>query len=144
MLNHKSEFGLTIIEALIAVLIFSMIASSLLLINRQSASITNDSKMRNIAINLARERIESLKYLDRNDSVNILTRNSSTWKAINGFSENRNINGVNFIITTTLENTNNSSPLFQNSSIVPLRVTVQWDNNGATGQVFFDTCFTQY
>lgn len=144
MFNYKSEFGLTIIESLIAILIFGIIASSLLLINRQSFIITSDSRMRNIAINLARERIESLKHLDRNNSINILTRNSPTWNDINGSTENRVINGVGFNIRTTIENTNNSDNLFKNNSIVPIRVTVQWNNRGATGQVFFDTFFTQY
>lgn len=144
MFNFKSEYGLTIIEALIAILIFGMIASSLLLINRQSFTITNDSRMRNIAINLARERIESLKYLDRNDPTNILTRHSDTWQDINGSVENQVVNGVNFIIITNIQNTNNSHNFFKNNNIVPIRVTVQWISGNGNGQIFLDTCFAQY
>ncbi|NLY74446.1 MAG: hypothetical protein GX075_04010 [Firmicutes bacterium] len=144
MFNCKFEAGLTIIEALIAILIIGMIASSLMLANQQSFNISNESKMRNTAINLARERIESLKYLDRNDSMNVLTRDSAVWQALDGNSEVVHLNGINYTITTTIENTTNVNTFFKNNRVIPIRITVNWQFNGANRSIFLDTCFTQY
>lgn len=144
MFNYKFESGLTITEALVAILIIGMIASSLMLINQQSFNITNESKMRNTAVNLARERIESLKYLDRNDSINLLTRDSKVWKDLDGSSEVISLNGINYTIITTIENTNTVNTFFQNNRVVPIRVTVNWQYNGNDRSIYLDTCFTQY
>ncbi len=144
MLINKSESGLTIIEALIAILILGMIVSSFLLVNQQSFNITNDSKMRVAAVNLARERLESLKYLDTEDPNNQLTRGSKVWQDNDNFSFTKNVNNINYTVTTIIPNTSNVILAFNNTRIIPIRVTVQWQYNRSNYSISMDTCYTQY
>ncbi len=144
MNSSKSETGLTIIEALIAMLILGMIVSSLMLVNQQSFKITNESKIRTTAINLARERIESLKYLDCNDPANQLTRSSVTWLEKNGATLNKPIKGIDYTVITTIPNTSTTNNYFKDNKVIPLRITVQWQINGVGNSISLDTCYTQY
>lgn len=144
MLNYKSETGITIIEALIAILILGMIVSSMMLVNQQSFQITTDSKMRTAAVNLARERLESLKYLDVTDPNTQLTRDSDIWQDNDNLSETIPVNGINYTVITTIPNTTNVNSFFNDNKIIPIRVTVQWPYNGANRSITMDTCYSQY
>ncbi len=138
MFNHKSEFGVTIIEALIALLILGMVVSSVALVHQQSFKTISESKIRTAAVNLARERLESLKHLD-NCGEN---RYSDIWQSIKS-KYDKEVNGIKYKVTTTIPDTTNT-PDFHDLSVIPVRVIVEWDYNGKEPSISMETCYMQY
>lgn len=140
MFVHKSELGITIIEALIALLILGMLVSSVTLVHQHSFKVTTESRIRTVAVNLARQKLESLKHLDNSGN----DRNSSTWTTITKQTEKPKVKGIEYKVTTTIPTTNNTNSKFKPDSIIPLRVTVEWEYNGREQSLSMETCYMQY
>ncbi len=129
--QRRDEAGFTLIEALLALAVFSIAFISILLIYKQSFSVSWQSKEQVAATILAKDRLESLKVTDNDPSQ---------WDTISwNETKTKTVNGVTYTITTAVIT---GTSMFSNTSNVkPVRVTVSWSSHGKNSSISMDSCF---
>jgi Tfp pilus assembly protein PilV len=134
----RNEQGLTLVEIILTILIFSMAFVAILLGLRESFVVSWQSHEKMIAVNLARQQLEKLKRYD--DAG--YSRNSEVWKDIEDENNSYSENGINYAIETK-RITNPSSWIGSATDIIPIRVTVSWRSHQKDFSVAMETCYIQ-
>lgn len=137
----SSEKGFSMIEVTISVFLISIVIVSCMLFTRTSLKTSSTNRMKNNAIRLVQQTIESLKRYDQQD----FNRNSlSAIPGILGTQISPPIDGITYTINTRIIDNNELDPnISNNNNYIPIRVTVSWNYLG-NNQISVDTCLIQW
>lgn len=139
------ERGLTLIETLVAVLIFSIAMLAVSSAFKLLSSVPSQSKERVTAVYLAKEQLELLKRFDEsgNDRTAFAAKIGNDKEIKPSYS--REINNITYKVTTSLitNQTSSATVNFKSSDIVPVRVIVYWDFMGRANSLSLETCIVQ-
>jgi len=135
MNKSENEYGFTLIEIVVALVFIGILVVSIL--TGYSTNLTSSAHLRNrnIAINLANERVQFLKQYELSATYN---RSSSVWT--DGSPDSKDENGVRFTITTSLGDT---SLFAGDNTIIPIKVDVTWYERGKEQKVSLQTYLFQ-
>jgi prepilin-type N-terminal cleavage/methylation domain-containing protein len=115
---RKDEQGFSLVEILISLVIVGTLVVSILAGYGGTLSSTAVLRNRNLAINLANERIQFLKQYELSPTYD---RTSGIW--LTGSPSYKNTNGIQFKVETFKDETT----LFPgNNTIIPIKVEVTW------------------
>lgn len=138
----KEEKGITIIETTIALIFFSIIFITFIAVTQRGLLLTADQQHRNNAINLARQKIETLKHLDGGQ----FTRDSIEWQSeINKSDDEKDdekntIGNISYTIYTNYYDVSDGE-INDDPNIIPINVTVVWNENGEKMRISLDTIY---
>lgn len=133
----KLDGGLSIVEVMVAIVIFMIVMSGVLAGVLQSLNMTRDSRARQTAANMAAEEIDTV-------------RAAKDFGTVSGDTSTRTLNGETFTVLRTV------TPRFNGGSASPcdggadprlvsfkaVNVRVTWENMGSTAPVRADTIIT--
>jgi Tfp pilus assembly protein PilV len=134
-----NEQGLTLVEIILTILIFGMAFMAIFLGLRESRLASRQSNEKTIAVNLARQQLETLKSYD--DSGN--DRTATVWESIDPYIRSRH--GIDYEVTTKLITNQLSAGTenFRANDVIPIRVTVDWTSHQKDYSISLETCYIQ-